>query len=72
MTLIKIKPDKHVEVPDVVPVLRRFADMMPPEFPKKLPLRRQMDHQIKLVPRSRPPSKAPYRMTPPELIKLRK
>ena len=39
--LIKIKPDKPIEVLDVVvPMLRRFTDMMPPELPKKLSLRR--------------------------------
>ena len=43
--LIEIKPDKHVEVPDaVVPMLKRFEDVMPPELPKKLPPRRQMNH----------------------------
>ena len=71
--LIEIKPNKHVEVPDVVVVmLRRFADVMPPELPKKLPQRRQTDHQIELVPGSRPNAQDPYRMTPPELIELRK
>ena len=45
VALIEIKPDKHVEVPDVVvPMLIRFEDVMPLELPKKLPLRRQMDH----------------------------
>ena len=39
--MIEIKPDKQVEVPDVIaPILRRFADVMPPELPKKLPPRR--------------------------------
>ena len=38
--LIEIKSDKHVEVPDVVvPMLRRFANVMPPELLKKLPLK---------------------------------
>ena len=46
--------------------------MMLPELPKKLPMRRQMDHQIDLVLGSRPPVQAPYRMTPSELIELRK
>ena len=55
VALIKIKSNKHVEVPDViVPMLRRFANLMPPELLKKLPLRRQTYHQIELVPRSRP------------------
>ena len=71
--LIEIKPDKNVEVPDaVVPMLRRFKDVMPPELPKKLPSIRQTDHQIELMPGSRPIAQAPYRMTPPELIEWRK
>ena len=71
--MIEIKPDKQVEVPDVVaPILRRFADVMPPEYPKKLPPRRQTNHYIELVPGSRPPTQALYRMTPPELRELRK
>ena len=53
--LIEIKPGKHVEVPYVVvPMLKRFEDVMPPELPKKLPPRRQTNHQIELVPGSRP------------------
>ena len=66
MALIEIKPDKYVEVPDaVVPMLKRFEDMIPPKLPKKLRLRRQTDHQIELVLGSRP------HVTPPELIELR-
>ena len=65
-TLIEIKTDKHIEVPDVVvPMLKRFEDVMPPKLPKKLPPRRQMDHQIELMPGSRPLAQAPYQMTPP-------
>ena len=68
--MIEIKLDKQVEVPDVIaPILSRFADVMPPELPKKLPPRRQTDHQIELVPGLRTPAQAPYRMTPPELRK---
>ena len=40
-TLIEIKSDKHVEVLDaVIPMLNRFEEVRPPEFPKKLPPRR--------------------------------
>ena len=36
-TLIRIKPNRRVEVPDsVVPILNRFEDAMPLELPKKL------------------------------------
>ena len=56
-TLIEIKSNKHVKIPDVVvPMLKRFEDVMPPELPKKLPSRRQTNHQIELVPGSRPPA----------------
>ena len=47
VTLIEIKPYKHVEVPDVVvPMLKRFEDVMSHELPKKLTARRQTDLQI--------------------------
>ena len=71
--MIEIKPDKQVEVLDAIaPILSRFANVMPLELPKKLPPRRQTDHQIKLMPGSRTPAQAPYQMTPPELKELRK
>ena len=71
--MIEIKLDKQVEVPDAIaPILRKFADVMPLELPKKLPPRRQTDHQIELVLGSRTPAQAPYRMTRLELIELRK
>ena len=71
MAMIEIKPDKKVEVPNAIaPILSRFADVVPFELPKKLPSRRQANHQIELVPGSRTPAQSPYRMTPPELTNL--
>ena len=71
--MIEIKYDKQVEVPDAIAQkLTRFADVMPIELPKKLPPRRQTDHQIELMPGSRPPAQAPFRMTTPELRELQK
>nr|GFB08920.1 hypothetical protein CTI12_AA187700 [Tanacetum cinerariifolium] len=62
-----------VEVPKVIErVLDEFKDVMPKEFPKKLPPRREMYHTIELESGSKPPAKAPYRMPPPELEELRK
>ena len=46
--------------------------MMPLELPKTLPSRHAVDHKIELVPGSKPPSKAPYRMSPMELVEMRK
>ena len=59
VTMIDIKPDKQVEVLDAIaPILSRFYDVMPLELLKKLPPRRQTDHQIELVPGSRSPAQA--------------
>ena len=46
-------------------------DVMPPQLPKKFPPRREVDHN-ELVSEAKPPAKAPYRMSPPELEELRK
>nr|GEY17469.1 reverse transcriptase [Tanacetum cinerariifolium] len=60
-----------VEVPKVIErVLDEFEDVMPKEFPKKLPPRRKVDHTIELESGSKPLAKAPYRMPPPELEEL--
>ena len=45
---------------------------MPLELPKTLPPRCVVDHKIELVPGSKSPSKAPYRMSPMELVEIRK
>ena len=45
---------------------------MPNALPKKLPPRREVDHQIELEPGAKPPAMSPYRMAPPELAEMRK
>lgn len=61
------------DVPDeVLEVLEEFRDVMPPELPKKLPPAREVDHRIELVADAKPPARAPYRMSQPELMELRK
>nr|GEY33664.1 uncharacterized protein [Tanacetum cinerariifolium] len=61
------------EVPKAIEwVLEEFKDVMPNEFPKKLPLKREVDHTIELEMGSRTPAKALYRMPPPELEGLHK
>nr|XP_004231658.1 uncharacterized protein LOC101251732 [Solanum lycopersicum] len=47
-------------------------DVMPTELPQRLPPRREVDHQIELVPGAKPPAMTPYHMAPPELEELRK
>ena len=53
-------------------VLTDFEDVMPDELHNKKPPRREVDHQIDLVPVTKPPARAPYRMSQPELAELRK
>ncbi|KAL0385858.1 UNVERIFIED_CONTAM: hypothetical protein Sradi_2980100 [Sesamum radiatum] len=45
---------------------------MPDELPRKLPPKRAVDHEIEVVPGTEPPARAPYRMSQPELVELRK
>ncbi|KAL0406139.1 UNVERIFIED_CONTAM: hypothetical protein Slati_3927800 [Sesamum latifolium] len=52
--------------------LKEFEDVMPDELPRKLPSKRAVDHKIKLVPGTKPPARAPYRMSQPEPVELRK
>ncbi|KAL0391474.1 UNVERIFIED_CONTAM: Retrovirus-related Pol polyprotein from transposon [Sesamum latifolium] len=53
-------------------LLKEFEDVMPDELPRKLPPKRAVDHEIELVPGTKPPARAPYRMSQPELVELRK
>ena len=53
-------------------VLQEFQNVMFEQFPKVLPSRRTVDHEIELLPRVKPPAKGPYCMAPPKLVELRK
>ena len=68
------KEDLKVEiVPAVIKdVLQSFQDVMPNQLPKNLPLKRSIDHEFKLLLGVKPPTNAPYRMTPPKLAELQK
>ena len=57
---------------EIAQVLLQFEDVMLPELPQKLPPRREVDHEIELIPGAQAPAKAPYRMAPPELEELRR
>ncbi|XP_060180511.1 uncharacterized protein LOC132610227 [Lycium barbarum] len=61
--LVEIKRYVKVEVPDcVAQVLGEFKDVMPPQLPKTLPPRKDIDHKIELLPDAGliQPSKALY------------
>lgn len=71
--LVEVKLGVSYEVPDAISeLLAVFEDVMPPKLPRELPPRRTTDHRIELIPGSRAPSQALYRMPPSELVELRK
>ena len=53
-------------------VLNEYVDIISPELPKTLPHRQRSDHEVKLVPWNKPPTKNAYQMALPELAELRK
>ncbi|XP_071688487.1 uncharacterized protein [Rutidosis leptorrhynchoides] len=61
------------KVPDQVkPLLRQFADVIPEEIPPGLPIMRDVQHCIDLIPGSSIPNKPAYRMNPVEYEELQK
>ncbi|KAL4020675.1 hypothetical protein IC575_019456 [Cucumis melo] len=66
------KPDEPPVPDNIQKVLDEYKDIMPSELPKKLPPRREVDHEIELEPGAKPPAMAPYRMAPLELEELRR
>nr|GFB53969.1 hypothetical protein [Tanacetum cinerariifolium] len=64
-TLI-IQDEKRLEN---IPVVREFPDVFPKELPG-LPLIRQVEFHIDLIPREAPVAHAPYRLAPSELQEL--
>eukprot|EP00253_Pinus_taeda_P004481 PITA_04481 len=55
---------------DNIPVIQEFTDVFPEEIPG-LPPRKNIDFTIELVPGAAPVSRAPYRMSVPELTELK-
>lgn len=50
--------------------LNEFGDAMPEELPKGLLPRWAVDHKIELITGTKPPTRAPYQMSPKELGEL--
>eukprot|EP00253_Pinus_taeda_P011685 PITA_11685 len=61
--------DKVATVKDI-PVVKDFGDVFPEEIPG-LPPKRDLDFTIELIPGAAPVSRAPYRMSVPELTELK-
>jgi len=59
-------------VPDKISeVLAKYVYLMLDELPKKLPPRHTVDHSIELERGKQPATKAPYRLSRPELEELK-
>ncbi|KAI4331788.1 hypothetical protein L6164_016743 [Bauhinia variegata] len=56
----------------ILEVLDEYRDVMPTKLPKKLPPRREVDHQIELELGAKPPTMILYWMAPSELVELRR
>ena len=59
----------HVKLEDIL-VIKEYPDVFPKELPS-LPREREVDLSIKVLPRTTPISRAPYRMAPIELKELK-
>lgn len=62
-----IKVNKDLEC-----LVKRYKDVFPKELPRQLPPRRNVEHEIKLEENSKPPSRAPYRLSFVEQDELKK
>lgn len=74
MTVLKWKEIEEIAGSvslEIKKVLMEFKDVMPEKLPENLPLRRDVNHRIELF-STKPPAKALYRMSQPELSELKK
>ena len=69
LALILYSKKGKVDV-EKIPIVREFLDVFPKELPG-IPLKREVDLSIEIVPGIAPVSRAPYRMAPVELKELK-
>ena len=71
-TFLALILDSKIGQVDVekIPIVREFPDVFPEEL-LGIPLEREVDLSIEIVPGTTPISRAPYRMAPSELKELR-
>ena len=61
---------KEVLKLDDIPIIKEFPDVFPEDLPW-IPIDREIEFSIDLLPGTSPISKAPYRMAPTELKELK-
>ena len=70
VSIQEIEKEEPMELEDIC-IVMDFPEVFPKEL-TGLPSEREVEFSIDLIPGSHPISKAPYRMTPAELEKLKK
>jgi len=68
-TLEETEPSKAIH-PPAVPLPKRFAHLSPKEILTGLPPKRDIQHQIDLIPRTILPNKPAYRMNPKNTMEI--
>lgn len=53
-------------------VIDSYADVLPKRLPKEISSQRHVDHKIDLEEQAKPPTKAPYRLSGPEMQELKR
>ena len=59
-------------VPEVKTIIQEFSDVFPENLPDHLPPKQKVDHAIKLIPGSEPPSCPVYRISFDEMNELKR
>jgi hypothetical protein len=62
--------EKENELLADIPTVKEFPDVFPEELPE-LPLEREVEVSIDIIPGSAPIAQSPYRMAPAELAELK-
>ena len=68
LTVILDSKRGQVDV-EKIPIVREFSDVLPEELPG-IPLEREVDSSVKIVPETTPMPRAPYKMALTELKEL--